>query len=131
MALGTTIIPCTTGDGSLAYRGIDGPSHIFVNQSLFAKLANVLTSPGNGRVCIVEGFEPCLYIFGTSTSFSIDIYTSPDGKNFVKVATVTQATAPLVFGRNELRFPIYAIAVDVTAVTGGNVSAVVYGERRK
>jgi|SRR5215831_10122790 len=131
MALAPTLTPVNVADGSLGYSLIDGPTHIFANQSLLARLATLLTSPANGRKAVVEGFEPCLYIFGTSTSFNVDIYTSPDGTNWVKVASATQATAPLVFGRNELRFPIYAITVDVTAVTGGNINAFVYAERRK
>lgn len=131
MALGAALVPVNQTDLSLVYKTIDGPTHLFQNQSLNALLANALTSGGNGKVAVVAGFEPNVFVYGTATSFTLDIYTSPDGKNWIKVATVNEATAIKSFGRNELRFPVYAIAVDLTAVAGGNLSAQVYAERRK
>jgi len=131
MALGATLTPVTQADGSLGFKTIDGPTHLFQNQSLNALLLDAKSAAENGRAAVVAGFEPNLFIYHTAATFSLDVYTSPDGVNWIKVATVTQATAIKSLGRNELHFPIHSIIVDLTAAAGGNVSAQVYAERRK
>lgn len=73
------------------------------------------------------GWEPSLSIFGAFTG-TIVVKTSPDGKNFIPVLTIT---APGLFGRNDLKFPAFAMQLELTALTlGGVVSAEFYSERR-
>jgi hypothetical protein len=131
MALAATLVPVNQADGSLVYTTVDGPTHLFSNQSLNAKLLAAAVVGANGKFAVVAGFEPNLFVYGTASTFSLDVYTSPDGANWIKVATITEATAIKSLGRNELHFPVKAIAVDLTAVAGGNVSVQIYAERRK
>lgn len=132
MALADLLLPCAM-PLTLEFEDIWGPTHLFTNQALRAKLLDGVSSPANGRFVIVQGFEPCIYLFGTGSTWSIDIYGSPNAKigSWVKLVTVTQASTVKALGRNTLGFPQYALAVDLTAVAGGNLSAVCYAERRK
>lgn len=111
-------------------RTINGPTHLFDNQSMTAVLADGQTGTGPTDALICEGFEPNLWFLPTEDFVgTFDVETSPNGKDWV--ARKIDLNTPDSFGRNDLGFPIYAVRGNLKTRDAGSVKTIAYAERRK
>jgi hypothetical protein len=76
-------------------------------------------SAGDSPMLITQGWEPSIAFYGTFGVFQkVQVYTSPDGQNFVWIADVTSLGVTLL-GRNDLKFPAYAMKLSVPQKASG------------
>jgi hypothetical protein len=126
MALSASLVPATAID-----RRIDAPVHTLVGESRAANLLSAQATAANSKSVKIAGFKPSLFIKHTATSFTLVVYTSPDGVSWFPIATITEATAVKHLGPDDLKAPVDSIVCDLTAVAGGHVTIDVYGERAR
>jgi len=63
------------------------------------------------------GWEPSISVVGAFGIFQhVQLFTSPDGVNFL---FALDATAPALWGRNDTKFPAYAMKVSILPVPSG------------
>lgn len=105
---------------------VGGPGWRLDNYNAQYVLFNNKNATGKSEILICEGWEGSVHIFGVFVA-TIVLSTSPDGQNFVPVLSTT---APVLFGRNDMKFPAYALQLNVTNFTSGQIGAIFYAERR-
>jgi len=105
---------------------VAGPSWRLDNYNAQYVLFNNKAATGKSDILICQGWEGSVHIFGVFVG-TITLSTSPDGQNFVQVLSTT---VPVLFGRNDMKFPAYALQLNVSAFTSGQIGAAFYGERR-
>jgi len=97
---------------------IDSPIYRLDNFDERFAFFDASESAGDSPILLTQGWEPSISFFGSLGIFAkVDIFSSPDGQNFVWMGESTALDD--LFGRNELKFPAYAMKLNIPLVASG------------
>lgn len=97
-------------------------------RTLYASPFALQASAANSKRIKIDGYTCAVYIFSAAATFVVDVYVSPDGGNFIKIGSITEATA---VKRLDLGVA-HSVILDMTAIAAvSTLTAVVYGEERR